>query len=148
MQQTRIPSLGWKDPMEKKMATYSSILAWRVLWTEGLAGLQSMGPDTTEHTHIHLCSFPNQVTFPGKCIAGTPEHTAQWEKSPLRSTQTMSTPSGMSVCGPCLPQSALSISYCLGDILELVHLTNEFLWSSRPNHRHQNCKFPKAFLDP
>ena len=34
MQETRIPSLGWEDPLEKGMATHSSILAWRIPWTE------------------------------------------------------------------------------------------------------------------
>jgi len=34
MQETWVQSLGWADPMEKGMATHSSILAWRILWTE------------------------------------------------------------------------------------------------------------------
>ena len=34
MQEIRVRSLGWKDPLEKGMATHSSILAWRILWTE------------------------------------------------------------------------------------------------------------------
>ena len=33
MQETWVRSLGWKDPLEKEMATYSSIMAWRILWT-------------------------------------------------------------------------------------------------------------------
>ena len=43
MQETQVPSLGWKDPLEKEMATRSSILAWRIPWTEESGGLQSMG---------------------------------------------------------------------------------------------------------
>ena len=43
MQETRVQSLGWKDPLEKGIATYSSILAWRIPWTEEPGGLQSMG---------------------------------------------------------------------------------------------------------
>ena len=43
LQQTRVPSLGRKDPLEKEMATYFSILAWRVTWIEEPGGLQSMG---------------------------------------------------------------------------------------------------------
>ena len=35
--------LGWEDPLEKEMATYSSILTWRIPWTEEPGGLQSMG---------------------------------------------------------------------------------------------------------
>ena len=38
-----VQSLGWEDPLEEGMATYSSILAWRIPWTEELGGLQSMG---------------------------------------------------------------------------------------------------------
>ena len=35
MQETRVQSLGWEDPLEQEMATHSSILAWKVPWTEG-----------------------------------------------------------------------------------------------------------------
>ena len=40
---TGVPSLGWEDPLEKRMAAHSSILAWRIPWTEAPGGLQSMG---------------------------------------------------------------------------------------------------------
>ena len=43
MQQTWVRFLGREDPLEKEMAIYSSILAWRIPWTEKPAGLQSMG---------------------------------------------------------------------------------------------------------
>ena len=43
MQETRVQSLGQEDPLEKGMATYSSVLAWRIPWTEEPGGLQSMG---------------------------------------------------------------------------------------------------------
>ena len=42
MQETQVQSLGWEDPLEKEMATHSSVLAWEIPWTEGLDGLQSM----------------------------------------------------------------------------------------------------------
>ena len=42
MQETRVRSLGWEDPLEKEMATHSSILAWRVPWAEEPGGLQSI----------------------------------------------------------------------------------------------------------
>ena len=51
MQETHVRSLGWEDPLEKGMATHSSILAWRIPWTEGPGELHSMGlqeSDTTE----------------------------------------------------------------------------------------------------
>ena len=43
MQEMQVLSLGWEDPLEKEMATHSSILAWRIPWTEEPGGLQSMG---------------------------------------------------------------------------------------------------------
>ena len=49
MQETQVLSLGWEDPLEKEMATYTSILAWRISWTEELGGLQSMGPQRVGH---------------------------------------------------------------------------------------------------
>ena len=58
VRETRVLSLGWEDPLEKEMAIHSSILAWRIPWTEESGGLQSMGSqesDTTEWlTHITL----------------------------------------------------------------------------------------------
>ena len=42
-QETWVPSLGWEDPLEKEIATHSSILAWEIQWTEKPDGLQSMG---------------------------------------------------------------------------------------------------------
>ena len=42
-QETRVQSLGWEDPLEKEMATHSSILAWEIRWTEEPGGLQFMG---------------------------------------------------------------------------------------------------------
>ena len=43
MQETRVLSLGWEDPLEKEIAAHSSILAWEIPWIEELGGLQSMG---------------------------------------------------------------------------------------------------------
>ena len=43
MQEMWIPSLGQENPLEKEMATHSSILAWKIPWTEKPSGLQSMG---------------------------------------------------------------------------------------------------------
>ena len=44
MWESRVRSLDWEDPLEKEMATHSSVLAWRILWTEESGGLQFMGP--------------------------------------------------------------------------------------------------------
>ena len=49
MKETQVRSLSQEDPMEKGMATHSSILTWRIPWTEGPGGLQSMGSQTVRH---------------------------------------------------------------------------------------------------
>ena len=49
MQKSWVQSLGWEDPLEKEMATYSNILAWKIRWTEELSRLQSMGLQTVKH---------------------------------------------------------------------------------------------------
>ena len=58
MQETLVQSLGWEDPMEKGMATHSSILAWKIQWIEEPGRLTSMGSQTdmTEHAHQGLNS--------------------------------------------------------------------------------------------
>ena len=79
MQETWVGSLGQADPLEEGMATHSSILAWRIPWTEEPVGLQSEGCkelDTTErlstvqsactHTHTHIfeaCCLYEQGCF-------------------------------------------------------------------------------------
>ena len=55
MQEIEIQFLGWEDPLEEEIATHSSILAWRIAWTEELGRLQSMGhkeSDMTEVTYL------------------------------------------------------------------------------------------------
>ena len=49
MQETQDPSLGWEDPLEEGMATYSSSLAWRIPRTEEPGGLLSMGSQRVGH---------------------------------------------------------------------------------------------------
>ena len=49
MQETHIQSLGWEDPLEKELATHSSVLAWRSPWTEKPGRLQSMGSHRVGH---------------------------------------------------------------------------------------------------
>ena len=48
MQVTQVQSLGWEDPLEKEMANHSSVLSWRIPWTEEPGGLQSMGSQRVE----------------------------------------------------------------------------------------------------
>ena len=49
MQDTTVRFLGWENPLEKGMATHSSILAWRIPWTEEPGGLQSIGSQRFGH---------------------------------------------------------------------------------------------------
>ena len=49
MQETWVLSLGWEDPLEEGMGTHSSILAWRIPWTEEPEGLQSTGSQRIRH---------------------------------------------------------------------------------------------------
>ena len=48
-QERQVQSLGWEDPLEKEMATHSSILAWRIPWTEEPGMLQSPGLQRVRH---------------------------------------------------------------------------------------------------
>ena len=49
MQETWVRSLGWKDPLEEGMATYSSLLAWEIPWTEEPGRIQPMGSQRVGH---------------------------------------------------------------------------------------------------
>ena len=48
-QEIRVQSLGWEDPVEEGLATHSSILAWRIPWTEEPGGLRSTGSQRVRH---------------------------------------------------------------------------------------------------
>ena len=78
MQETRVQSLGWEDPLEKGMATHSSILAWRTPWTEDPGGLQSLGLQSlTRLSDWQLSTLTSQlipplhvhVSIPYTCIS-------------------------------------------------------------------------------
>ena len=49
IRETLVRSLGWEDPLKKEMVTHSSILAWRIPWTEKPGRLQSTGPQRVGH---------------------------------------------------------------------------------------------------
>ena len=54
MQKTQVRSMGWEDLLEKEMATHSSILAWRIPWTEEPGGLQPVGLQRVGHDRSGL----------------------------------------------------------------------------------------------
>ena len=58
MLETWVWSLGWENPLEKGMATHSSILTWRILWTEEPGGLQSMGMKRVGHDWVTNTNLP------------------------------------------------------------------------------------------
>ena len=63
MQETWVWSLGWEDPLEKEMATHSSIFAWRIPWTEEPGGLQSTGLQRVGHDWPNLLYFTFILCF-------------------------------------------------------------------------------------
>ena len=58
IQETQVQSLGREDPLEREMATHSSILAWRIPWTEEPGGLQSMGSQRVGHDEHLTVTLP------------------------------------------------------------------------------------------
>ena len=67
MWKTQVWSLGWEDPLEKEMATYSSILVWKILWTEEPGRLPSMGSQRVRHDWATSLYF--YFTFVGRTDA-------------------------------------------------------------------------------
>ena len=67
MRKTRVWSLGREDPLEKEMATHSSILAWKISWTEDPGRLQSMASQSrtglSDFTSLHSCSLIHQTNL-------------------------------------------------------------------------------------
>ena len=57
-QETWVQSLGQESPLEEEMATHSSILAWRISWTEEPSGLQSIGLQRVRHDWAHMHNIP------------------------------------------------------------------------------------------
>ena len=65
MQEAQVQSLGWEDPLEKRMATHSSILAWKMPWTEEPGELQSMKSQRIRHdraTNTHRIEGAESIT--------------------------------------------------------------------------------------
>ena len=81
MQETWVRSLGQEDPLEKEKATHSSILAWKIPWTEGPGRLQTMGLQRVGHNwvtslfHTYICSVldlpPTLLSHPSRSSQST-----------------------------------------------------------------------------
>ena len=63
-QEKWIQSLGWEDPLEQEMATHSSILAWKIPWTEDPVGLESMESKRVRHDSCVCLSQAPNVSLP------------------------------------------------------------------------------------
>ena len=64
MRETRVPSLSREDPLEKGMVTHSSVLAWRISWTEEPGGLQSLESRKVGHDYSELaCTQVHRNAF-------------------------------------------------------------------------------------
>ena len=71
MKETRemqVQSLGQEDSLKEEMATHFSILAWRIPWTEGPGGLQSIKPQRVTRLSMHACTTLQNIVFPKSLI--------------------------------------------------------------------------------
>ena len=64
MQETCVQSLGWEDPLEKEMATHSSVLAWRISWTEEPGGYSPQGQKVSDMTERLTLPLSSSSKFP------------------------------------------------------------------------------------
>ena len=67
MQESCFGSLGWEDPLEKRIAPHSSILAWRTPWTEEPGKLQSIGLQRVGHGWAINKTIPDKLAMEKKC---------------------------------------------------------------------------------
>ena len=110
----QVPSLGWKDPLEEGMATHSSILAWRIPWTEEPGGLQFMKSQIVGHDWSDLASMP----VPTRNIS------LGQTKSHLKVSNQLLKPGTSALCAaraPCFPPSqwwCSCLTECWGRRLE------------------------------
>ena len=86
MQETWVRSLGWEGPLEEGMATHSSILAWRIPWTEKPGGIQSTGLQRVGH---------NRATKPKSTVC-------IWQSQSSNSSHHPHPPWYPYICSPCL----------------------------------------------
>ena len=64
IQETRVRSLSWEDPLEKEMAAHSSILAWKIPWTQRLVGYSPWGHKESDMTErLHFTSLNEIITL-------------------------------------------------------------------------------------
>ena len=74
MWETQVQSLGWEDALEKKMATHSSVPAWRITWTEEPGRLQSMGSQGVRHNSVTFTGNRDHLWRPREVRRLSPSH--------------------------------------------------------------------------
>ena len=105
----RVRSLGQKYPQQKGKATHTSILAWRIAWTEEPSGLQSMGPQRVRHSVLFFFPFvfcmTNNVTFEFRTKVGKIISRASRDpgESVLQTVPAASPALGLALVGTLLP---------------------------------------------
>ena len=75
MQETQVQSLGWKEPPEREMGTHSSILAWRIPWTEEPGRLQSLGLQRVGHDVVTLATKHTHSYYLADSVSWVPRLT-------------------------------------------------------------------------
>ena len=148
LQETQVQSLGQQDPLEKGMATHSSVLAWRISWTGEPGGLQSMGTEATLHTHtrkaighskeVIILSVKTRRLLRVTCPA----------QSPLWPPSVMSLPRAGYIPTPRIPRSLIPLEHlfrvhnlifwvrfrCGWGFLGLFPLSLSKIWQTKKNY--------------
>ena len=130
MQKTWVQSLGWEDPLEKEMATYSSTPAWKIPWLEEPGRLQSMGWLRTEQLHFHFSlaciGEGNGNPLQCSCLENRRDGGAQWAaiygvaQSRTR-LERLSSSSSSSTIPSCARTAAYLPAHLLKDFFVLSH---------------------------
>ena len=153
MQETWVRSLGQENRLEKEMATYSSILAWGIPWTEELGGLQSMGSQRVGHnwatTHASLCKMiPWRRQWHQYSYLENPMDRGAWWAAVHRGTMSRTwlgdwahTPGKISA-HRALPVSASPFSICVRGCRDVLSFPLDYLWKCRQQlTQTKKCKF-------
>ena len=118
MQDTRVPSLGREDNLEKGMVTYFSILIWRIPWTEEPGGLQLLGHKRFQHNLVTNAThtYNSSVQFSRSVVSGSlRHHESQHARPPCPSSTpgVHSNPRPLSQwCHPAISSSVIPFSSC------------------------------------
>ena len=130
MQEMSVRSLGQEDPLDEGMATHSSILAWRIPWTEEPGGLQSIRSQksrTQLSTHSHTSSAEQHLTDVHRCdfLKPSKQLIINWKLNPPRTVVP-----GFSLAGARLNDMQERIPHLQKDFAKRIECCVQFLWST------------------